>query len=215
MMALAIVLLLAACRLPSADVELAPEPLPAPDREPKVFVEASSEPRGDPLVPGINDGECPAQLASYPEPYFTTRVLLRLPEPVSSTDFVEVTPTRAQLVAPVMLPTCKPDRPNVALEQMIAEWLDPDRGDPLESVRDEVLRRYGLLDGATLIEADQYPDRRMGQWVFETPTHTRLVVIIGANSALLVLIYETATADWPLVVNSFRESARRASFLRP
>jgi hypothetical protein len=205
-----LVMAFAACRLSST--EIASESLPS--SEPPTFVEPPPGPVDDPVVPTINEGECPPRLAQIPEPYFGARVLLRLPEPMSATDFVEVAPHRAQLVAPVMLLTCKPDRPNVALDRMIAEWVDSDPGAGLVSVRDGLLRSHGMLDGALLIEAELISlHRRMGQWVFATPTHTRLVVLISGAGGLLLLIYEVAAADWPLVVDSLRETARRASFL--
>jgi hypothetical protein len=103
----------------------------------------------------------------------------------------------------------------VLLEQMTMTWVDPDPGDRIQLVRDEALRAHGLYENATLIEAEVDEQWRQGEWVFESSTSKRLVVIRAAANALVVVTYEVAAADWSLVVNSFRDSGKRISILMP
>jgi hypothetical protein len=212
-------LLLVACRLPTANLQDASNSTTAASSDPPLFVEAPPDteldPAGDPPVPSLTKGECAPEVADYPEVYFGTRLLIRLPKPVTYTDLVEVSPDRAQLVAPASLPTCRKDRPSVVLERMILELRDPDPGDQLELLRNAVLDAHGLLDQATLIEAEVDSQARRGQWVFERQNTRLLVAMFSNGRELAIVVYEAAAADWSLVVNTLRDSARKISLLKP
>jgi hypothetical protein len=197
-------LLVAACRLPSADVELATVSTSnGHERPPTPMPEPASE------LPTVGAGECPPALADVPSSYFDDRLLIRLPEPLDHTSLVETGPNHAQLIGPVQLPSCLRNYPAVPLERMIIELRDSNAGTPLERVRDEVLNDHGLRDGATLIEAEVDPAQREGEWVFELPTGRLLIAIRSHGGSLVVLIYEVDDEGWSLVVDSLRESYRR------
>ena len=207
-------LVLAACKVAPASVE----PTPSADA-PSVFIEARPQSGQrvdeDPPVRMISAGECPGEVADAPAPYFHERVLIRLPRLVTSDDLVEIAPYHAKLGKPVRLPTCKPERPIVQLEHMSISLLAADISDPLPQLRNQVLRAHGLDDGAVLIEAEVDGDRRHGEWVFSTLTSNRLVVLRSGANAVVVIIYEVAGADWPLVVETLRHSGKRVHILNP
>jgi hypothetical protein len=204
-------LLLAGCKsAPAGDPNSSTSEPP-----PTIFVEAPPQTVArageDPPVAKITAGECPGEVGDFPEPYFRDRVLIRLPKPLTADDVVETAPNFAQLTAPMLLSTCKPEWPHALLEHMTFTLLDPDPGGPIEVLRDDVLRANGL-DG-TLVEAEIDAAEREAEWVFETTNSKRLVVLGTAGNKAGVLTFDVAATDWPLVVNSLRESAKRVSFL--
>jgi hypothetical protein len=200
-------LLLTACRVP-----LAQHPSESTEA-PRTFVEVPPEADNteDPAVARISAGDCPSDVDDVPRPYFNERVLIRLPRSVDEAALRVHGPGRARLLAPILLPTCVPGGRPVALEQMILQWWDLDPGDPIEHARDEVLSANGLLDDATLIEAEV--DQREGEWVFERSTEKLLVVVHTVSGNVAVVIYVVASEDWPLVVESLRGSGQRVSLV--
>lgn len=204
-----LVALLVACRLPSASSTTASEPAPT------VFVEASPEPAQTPgpayAIPPITPGECPPVVADTPSIFFDDRVLIRLPGDMQDGELAELSPTFVELVGITSLATCVPDR-YARIEWMAIELRADEPELDVEYSLDTALSDHRLLS-ATLLEGEVQRDERSGDWVYRHGDSKLLVTIRSNRGQLVVAMFQVPAADWPLVLNSLRESAARTHIL--
>ena len=177
------------------------------------------EDKGDPNDP--TKKVCPAETAEYPEPYFGDTVLIRLPKGVTAENFVEFQPGFARLSSEVESVSCIPDFPGAMITYMALASFQDDPNKPMEEFRDETFEAFGYKD-VKLSEEKLDPDTRFYQAVLDVPPGggkadpaRAFFQMSSANGNMYAIVFEAHPDAWNALKETFRESAKKMSFLAP
>jgi hypothetical protein len=207
--------LLAACRLPPAEIEARVEATP-----PAVFHESEnqrSEPPPLEAFSPITHGECPADNSKESAVYLGGAVTLPLPRGVTTDNFIEFTPDFARLASAVESTNCHEGWPGAMITFMALAVFDEVPGQASAERRAALLEAFGYAH-ATMIEGGE-PAAGLELWVYDVPPTdelpdpaTMLLALRVVDGRVFVLVYECHSNAWSVMVNTFVDSAVRASF---
>lgn len=215
-----ILLMLAGCPLPPATVDIED---PKPPEPPLVFSERETSVTEVPTVTefsGIEPGECPAEIADYPAPYFDTHVLIRLPAGVTEDNFVEFAPYFARLSQEVESTNCQPDMPGAMIYYMAMFMSEDEPSKSIDALRAELLDTFGYPRNTTQVAHATFANERSGMWVYEVPpTDPKpdpakiLLVMLTDLGKTTVVVYEVHPNAWSVIVNTLVDSAKSLTLI--
>ncbi len=164
---------------------------------------------------------CDAEVAEYPAPYFEDTVLIRLPKNVTEDNFIEMQPGFVRIATEIESTGCVTDLPGAMISFMALSSFEEDKAKDMTTYRDEVLAAYGYID-VEISEEEMDEKGRFYQAVLDVPPDENkpaparaLFQLKAANGMMYAVVFETHPNAWNAIKNTFRESAKRMSFLAP
>ncbi|NVB41300.1 hypothetical protein G6O69_25900 [Pseudenhygromyxa sp. WMMC2535] len=166
---------------------------------------------------------CAAEVADYPAPYFEDTVLIRLPRGVTEDNFVEMNPGFVRIASEVESVSCVEDIPGALITFMAMSAFQEEKDKDMATYRDETLEAFGYVGGS--LSEEQIDDKaRTYVAVIDMPAQPEmgkneparaLFKLQAANDMMYAIVYETHPNAWNALKETFRESAKRMSFLAP
>lgn len=224
-----VLLPVAACPLPPSTIQTEEATAPAVFRE----VDRPPEPPSSGVrITTITSGECPADNAVEPTAYFGGAIHLPLPAGVTTSNFVELMPGFARITNAVESTNCRENWPGGMINFMALVQLEPKGGEgwseslrarldgnSSDALRVDLLEAFGYPHGTKLVEGgEQSPGFEL--WVYEVPDlepepAKMLLSLWTVDDRVLVLVFECHPNAWPVLVNTFVDSAVRARLSPP